>query len=67
MNEDIIKGKWNQFKGDVQKKWSKLTDDQLDQVNGNRTKLLGTIQESYGIAKDEAEKQLKAWEDSKAA
>lgn len=64
MNEDIIQGKWNQIKGEAQKRWGKLTQDNIDQVNGSRTKLLGLIQESYGVAKDEAEKQIKDWERS---
>jgi uncharacterized protein YjbJ (UPF0337 family) len=62
MNEDVIKGKWRQIKGDVLSKWGKLTDDDLDVIDGNREKLLGRIQESYGIARDEAEKQVKDWE-----
>ena len=45
MNEDIIEGKWNEIKGDVQKKWGKLTDDDIEQINGDRTKLSGRIQE----------------------
>jgi uncharacterized protein YjbJ (UPF0337 family) len=65
MNTDIIEGKWDQVRGEVQKKWGKLTDDVLDQVKGSRTKLIGKLQESYGYARDEAEKQLKAWEDSR--
>lgn len=64
MNEDIIQGKWNQIKGEAQKRWGKLTQDNIDQVEGSRTKLLGLIQESYGVAKDEAEKQIKDWERS---
>lgn len=67
MNEDVIKGKWEQVKGDVQRRWGKLTNDDLDKIDGERTKLLGRIQESYGIAKDEAEKQVKEWEDKMAA
>lgn len=63
MNEDIIKGKWKQLKGEVQTQWGKLTNDTIDQIDGNREKLVGAIQESYGIARDEAEKQLKSWED----
>lgn len=62
MNKDILAGNWKQFKGEVQKQWGKLTDDHLDQINGNREKLAGAIQERYGIANDEAEKQLKEWE-----
>jgi uncharacterized protein YjbJ (UPF0337 family) len=61
-NQDIIKGKWRQLKGDVQAQWGKLTDDDMDVIDGNREKLLGRIQETYGIARDEAEKQVSSWE-----
>jgi uncharacterized protein YjbJ (UPF0337 family) len=67
MNKDIIKGQWNEIKGDVQKKWGKLTNDDLEQINGDRTKLSGKIQKVYGLERDEAEKQLKEWEDRRAA
>ena len=62
MNQDIIKGKWNEIKGTVQEKWGKLTDDDLAQINGDRIRLAGSIQKAYGISKDAAEKQLKEWE-----
>lgn len=62
MNKDTIIGNWKQFKGEVQRRWGKLTDDQIDQLEGNRTKLAGQIQEAYGVAKDEAEEQIKLWE-----
>lgn len=58
MNEDILKGKWKQFKGDVQKKWGKLTDDELDQINGEREKLEGRLQERYGYNKEEAKREV---------
>jgi uncharacterized protein YjbJ (UPF0337 family) len=67
MNKDIIEGNWKQLTGEVQKKWGKLTNDHLDQIAGDRTKLAGLIQENYGVAKDEAEKQVKEWEKSRAA
>lgn len=67
MNKDIFEGKWNQLKGSVQQKWGKLTNDDLDQIEGNRTKLAGKIQEAYGKSKDEVEKELKEWEDNMAA
>lgn len=63
MNEDILEGKWNELKGSIQEKWGKLTDDDMTRINGDRIKLAGTIQKNYGIARDEAEKQLKEWED----
>ena len=59
MNEDIFKGKWEQVKGDVQKKWGKLTDDDLDVIKGNSKKLVGKLQEKYGMSKEEAEKEVK--------
>jgi uncharacterized protein YjbJ (UPF0337 family) len=57
MNWDRIEGNWKQFRGRVQQQWGKLTNDDLDTVEGRRTELVGKIQERYGIAKDEAEKQ----------
>lgn len=65
MNKDILQGKWDQVRGEVQKQWGKLTDDSLDQINGDRLKLSGKIQETYGIARDEADKQIDAWEKSR--
>ncbi len=67
MNKDIFEGNWKQFKGDIQAKWGKLTDDQLEQAEGEREKFLGLIQENYGVVRDDAEKQLKEFEDSMAA
>lgn len=64
MNEDTIKGNWKQFKGKVKEQWGKLTDDDLDVINGQREQLVGRIQEREGIARDEAEKQVKNWETS---
>lgn len=64
MNNDMIKGEWKEIKGAVQKKWGKLTNDDLAMINGDRTKLAGSIQKAYGIQRDEAEKQLKEWEDT---
>ena len=58
MNWDRIEGNWKQFKGGVKEQWGKLTDDDLDVAEGKRDKLVGRIQERYGIAKDEAERQI---------
>ena len=62
MNWDRIEGGWKQAKGKVKEQWGKLTDDDLDRIGGKRDQLLGSIQSSYGIGKDEAEKQLADWE-----
>jgi uncharacterized protein YjbJ (UPF0337 family) len=59
MNEDVLKGKWKEIKGGVKEKWGKLTDDDLTQVEGNKDKLLGILQQKYGYAKDKAEQEYK--------
>ena len=64
MNWDIIDGKWNQFRGQAQQKWGKLTDDELDVIAGNKKELAGKLQEKYGYAKDQAEKEVEKWRDS---
>jgi len=61
MNRDELEGKWKQIKGAVKEKWGKLTDDDLDVIAGNSEQLAGKIQERYGIAKDEAERQIESW------
>ncbi len=63
MNWDQIKGKWKQASGQVQQKWGELTDDDLTVVDGKREELVGRVQERYGIAKEEAEKQVKEFEE----
>ena len=63
MNNDILAGNWKQFKGNITEQWGKLTDDDLDVAAGRRDQMVGKIQERYGIAKDEAELQLKQFED----
>jgi uncharacterized protein YjbJ (UPF0337 family) len=58
MNWDRIEGNWKQIKGRVKEHWGKLTDDDVDVIAGKRDQLVGKIQETYGITKDEAEKQV---------
>jgi uncharacterized protein YjbJ (UPF0337 family) len=62
MNWDVIERDWKQFKRHVKEKWGKLTDDSLDAVAGKRDRLAVKIQEIYGITKDQAELQVKAFE-----
>jgi uncharacterized protein YjbJ (UPF0337 family) len=61
MNWDRVEGNWKQFSGKVKEKWGKLTDDDLTVIGGKQEQLVGRIQERYGVAKDEAEKQVKTW------
>lgn len=67
MNEDIIKGNWEQLKGSAQKTWGELTNDNLDEIEGDRKKLAGKIQEAYGKSKEEAEREVEEWEKNNAA
>jgi uncharacterized protein YjbJ (UPF0337 family) len=67
VNWEQTKGQWNQAKGAVKKQWGKLTDDDLAVIAGQRDQLVGKIQERYGIAKEEADKQVKTWESMKVS
>ena len=58
MNWDQLEGKWKQYSGKAKEKWGKLTDDDLTVIHGRRDQLIGKIQERYGIAKQEAERQV---------
>ena len=61
MNWDQVEGKWKQLRGGVKEKWGKLTDDDLDRIAGKRDQFVGRLQERYGIAKEEAQKQADQW------
>jgi uncharacterized protein YjbJ (UPF0337 family) len=61
MNWDQLQGMWKQSEGKVREKWGKLTDDDLNVIAGRRDQLIGRIQERYGIAREEAEKQADAF------
>jgi uncharacterized protein YjbJ (UPF0337 family) len=64
MNNDRIEGRWKQIKGKVKEQWGKLTDDDLDIIAGRRDQLLGRIQQRHGLARDDADRQVRQWEDS---
>ena len=61
MNEDTLKGQWKQLKGKARDQWGKLTGDDLDRIQGQSEQLVGRIQERYGIAKDDARRQVDTW------
>lgn len=58
MNDDTMKGKWMQLKGEVRRQWGKLTDDDVAQIQGNTEKLVGKLQERYGYAREQAEREV---------
>ncbi len=61
MNWDQVQGKWKQVKGSVKQQWGKLTDDDLEVIDGQKDKLVGRLQERYGITKEEAARQVQDW------
>jgi uncharacterized protein YjbJ (UPF0337 family) len=61
MNQDIVQGKWTQLKGQVKEHWGRLTDDDIDQLEGKIDQLVGKVQERYGIAREEATREVDAW------
>jgi len=61
MNSDILQGKWRQLKGEARTQWGKLTDDDLDQVQGQAEKLVGLVQERYGYNRDQAQREVDTW------
>jgi uncharacterized protein YjbJ (UPF0337 family) len=58
VDENILKGKWHQLKGELKSQWGKLTDDDLDRAEGDAEKLIGRVQERYGYQRDEAKREV---------
>lgn len=61
LNWDTIAGRWSQLKGDLRTTWAKLTDDDISLAGAKKDKLVGIIQERYGILRDDAERQVDQW------
>ena len=57
-NEDILKGKWKQLRGQIKEQWGELTDDDMDRIEGRRDQLIGALQTRYGYARDDAERRV---------
>jgi uncharacterized protein YjbJ (UPF0337 family) len=58
MNRDTLKGQWRQLTGDIKARWGKLTDDEVTRIEGDYDQLVGRIQERYGYAREQAEREL---------
>ncbi len=63
MAQELLKGKVQELKGQIQQQWGKLTDDDLDKMEGNRDELVGKVRQRYDLTKDEAESQVDKWLD----
>jgi len=63
--QNQIAGVWEQVRGEVRKEWGRLTEDDLEQIRGKRTILVGKIQQRYGIAVEEANHQIDKWSDGR--
>lgn len=55
MNADILAGEWKQLRGKVKEHWGKLTDDELDQIQGRRDQMVGLLQKKYGYSREKAQ------------
>jgi len=65
MRRDKFEENWDQLKGKIQGKWSKFTDDDLDKINGKYEKFLSQLQKRYGYTKEEAEREMKNWQEGR--
>lgn len=62
MTWESIAGRWHHLKGQAKQTWGQLTDDDLEMIQGRREELIGRLQERYGLSRDDAERQVRAWE-----
>jgi Uncharacterized protein conserved in bacteria len=64
MNWDQIEGNWKILKGKAKQQWGRLTDDELDVIAGKKDVLIGKLQERYGLARQEAEREANQWREA---
>ncbi len=62
--QDSVEATWDQIKGSVCKQWGKLTDDDLQYVQGQREKLIGKLMDRYKLTREQVEQQLSTWQQS---
>ena len=58
MNDDVLNGQWKQAKGHVREWWGKVTDDDVDRINGKGEQLVGVLQERYGWTRERAKQEM---------
>jgi len=64
MNWERVEGNWRHLKGKFREQWSMLSDNQLEMIAGKRERLVGTLQNCYGLSTEEVERRVKDWEKS---
>lgn len=67
MNSDQLQGKWHQVKGAVKAQWAKLTNDDLDEIDGNLERLVGIVRERYGYARERAAREVEDFQRRQAS
>ncbi len=60
-NQDILKSQWPERKGHVKQHWAKLTDDDIQQINGILEELAGVLRLRYGYGEAQAEMEIDFW------
>jgi uncharacterized protein YjbJ (UPF0337 family) len=60
MNDDILAGQWKQMKGALKGWWGQLSDDEFDNIGGQKDKLIGWVQEKYGRTREQAAQEVNA-------
>ena len=58
MNEDTFAGQWKQMRGTLKSWWGSLSDDDFEQIGGQKDKLIGKIQEKYGYSRESAQREV---------
>jgi uncharacterized protein YjbJ (UPF0337 family) len=64
MNWDQLERRWEEFAGSARAHWSRVTDDDWRTITGRKEQLVGRVLARYGIAKQEAERQVDKWADA---
>jgi uncharacterized protein YjbJ (UPF0337 family) len=57
-NEEILKGKWTELKGEIKTQWGRLTDNEIEETRGNIQSISGIVQQRYGARKEEVQEKL---------
>ena len=66
MSWNQIESNWKSLKATIQQNWSKLTDEDVDKINGNRDLLISTIQEKYASNRNDAQTEVESWQNTQA-